>query len=355
VIRVAHLVSHTGTYGGERFVLALERAQRAAGIDALIVSGCSRRRIFAIARTLRALRPDIVHTHLAHAKHWGRLAAIIAGARHVVHTEHGNDFHSPLALRLLTRALHAKTECVIAFTGAQAQRIVEAEKVPLRKIAIVPNGIDMRSLHCGDRAAARAALGVSEHISMILCVGRLDAVKRYDRAVEALALLASHEEAHLYVAGDGGMRNAILAHAAQRGIEERVHLLGYRDDVVALLRAADVVLNTSQSEGMPLSLIEASCSGARIVCTPWPGAHEALGEHARIAPGTEPHAIATALQEALKAPWPDAPTVRRAQQRFAIERAAAEYVALYKDVLAHARAGVASSLPSTAAPGDPAR
>ncbi len=349
MIRVAHVISATGTYGGERFVPALAHAQRAAGIDALVVTGCSRHDVVSLARRLRALRPEIVHTHLAHAKHWGRLAALLTGVPHIVHTEHANDFRSPLPLRLLSRFLHARTDRVVAFTQAQAQRIAKYERVPLDRIVIIPNGIDTDELESCRRDSARAALGIEPEICMILCVGRLDAVKRYDRALEALALLPQSANVHLFIAGDGRLREQIRRYASERGVADRLHLLGYRNDVPRLLSAADVVLNTSESEGMPLSLIEALCSGIPVVSTPWPGAGQFLAGSARVTADSRPESIAATLQAALSDARQSTP-LDDLRERFSIGRVAAKHASLYAEVLGREQAQHASPTPSSVAP-----
>lgn len=331
-MRVAHVISQTGTYGGERFVPALVQAERAAGIDACIVTGCSRKRIFALAQTLRDLRPDIVHTHLAHAKYWGRIAAILAGVPHIVHTEHGNDFRAPLPLRAIGRALQFRTDRVVALTRAQATRIARYERIPFEKIAIIANGIELGTLQSAGSGAARAELGGTDGGRIVLAVGRLDAVKRYDRAIESLALLPRSANVHLSIAGDGRERSRLARIAAERGVGDRVHLLGYRDDVPALLGAADVVLNTSESEAMPLSLIEALCSGVRVVTTPWPGAIEIFAADAAVVPDFQPQSIAVALETALDAGALPAQRVSALRERFSIDRAAASYAAVYAEL-----------------------
>jgi glycosyltransferase involved in cell wall biosynthesis len=347
VIRVAHVISHTGTYGGERFVPALERAQRTAGIDALVITGCSRNRILALSSVLRGLRPDLVHTHLAHAKYWGRIAAILAGVPHIVHTEHGNDFRVPLALRPIRALLHARTDRVVALTHAQALRIATYEGVPSEKIAIVPNGIEVGQLQDADRRVARERISSEAGLRIILAVGRLDPVKRYDRAIEALALMRA--DVHLYIAGEGRDRERLVQIAIERGVAERVHLLGYRTDVPALLSAADVVLNTSESEAMPLSLIEALCAGVPVVATPWPGATELLGTNAIVADGFESQPIAAAVAAALRGAIPRATPLSQVRERFSIERATALYAAVYAEVLGLVPARHASPPPGSAA------
>jgi glycosyltransferase involved in cell wall biosynthesis len=357
MMRVVHVVSQTGTYGGERLVAALARAQRAMGIDARIVTiydsvsvegvstisahrGLTARGggmlfFFRLVSALRRLQPDVVHTHLAHAKYWGRLAAAFARAPHIIHTEHGNDFRASGMRRTLTSLLHRRTDSVVAFTREHAQRISALEGYPLERIAIIPNGIVIRNRH------SRSSRGRT-----ILFIGRLDPIKRPERAIEALALLP--RDTRLVIAGDGRLRQHILNRARELRVNGRVRLLGYRRGLNELLAYADAVVNTSDSEAMPLSLIEARCAGVPVVATPWPGAHELLGEAGAVSADFAAHSIAEALVHALAQPPISRPSLENVRAQFSIERCARSYADLYATVLAPAQGRLSSPSPDNA-------
>lgn len=353
-MRVVHVVSHTGTYGGERFVPALARAQRAAGVDGHIVTiydarpvrgvpcySCGRRFsgrargggplfFYRLLVLLRRLRPDVVHTHLAHAKYWGRLAAVLVGAPCIVHTEHANAFEEPWLKRILARALDYRTAAVVALSNAQSERIAEIEGVRRERLTVIPNGVEAAPLPMAGtrtRARVRAELGLQQRTRIVLAIGRLDPVKGYDLALETLALLPS--EMVLVVAGDGPQREALLARAAELEVRDRFFLLGYRSDVSRLLDAADIVLNASRSEAMPLSVLEALCAGVPVVTTPWPGASELVDAQA-VAASFDAAAIARALERA-PAVTDRASAAKKARAHFSIERTAAAYALLYRD------------------------
>lgn len=353
-MRVVHVVTQIGTYGGERFVPALARAQRAAGLDVTIVTLSPSASIddgvpiHAVARngrrpgqtlsffshlvgTMRALRPDIVHTHLAYGKTWGRLAAMLAGRVPIVHTEHANDFGGSHAYRYLGRLLHARTSRIVALSRAHADRIARYEGVASEKIAVIPNGIEQRGPHA-DRDTARKRFGLSETDRLVLFLGRLDDVKRPRLAVEAFASLDAELHARLWIAGDGPLRGAVAETARERGLGDRVSLLGYRSDTSALLAAADAVLNTSRTEAMPLSVIEARCEGVPIASTPWPGADELLEAGGTLAADDSPAAVAQALNVAVRTGRATDAERALARESFSIERAAAAHAALYHSI-----------------------
>ncbi len=344
-MRVVHVVSEIGTYGGERFVEALARAQRRVGVDAIVLViyeptrapedlpflSAGRRRsggraqgggvsfFFRLVGLLRALHADIVHTHLAHAKHWGRLAAFLAGARCIIHTEHGNAFDEGAVKRGLTRLLHRRTRRVTGFSQGHAERLAQRECIPPDRITVIPNGIELEPL------PVRTDHGQTTRA--ILAIGRLEPVKGYESAIEALALLPNRFQ--LTIAGEGSLRGSLVRQAERLGVRERLHLLGYRNDILKLLGEADLVLNTSSSEAMPLSLIEALCAGARVVSAPWPGAQELARYGARLSDDFTPASIARAIESALDVAPPSAETLAATREHFSIERVALEYAGLY--------------------------
>jgi glycosyltransferase involved in cell wall biosynthesis len=80
-------------------------------------------------------------------------------------------------------------------------------------------------------------------------------------------LAVRHPSVHLAISGRGELEGALLARAREHGLGHRVHLLGLRSDVPAVLAAADLFVLPSLSEGLPLALLEAMFAGCPIVAT----------------------------------------------------------------------------------------
>jgi glycosyltransferase involved in cell wall biosynthesis len=351
-LRIVHVVSNLGTYGGERFVAALVRKQQTLhpGIavvafaasdsqDSAAVLPVTKRRhdlffLPRLATTLRSLRPDVVHTHLAHAKHWGRMAAVLARVPAIVHTEHANAFDDRGVRRALTAILHRRTTFVVGFSEDHVHRLASAEHLPPARLRVIPNGIDLAELDSLSRAAARKALHVDDDRRMVLSLARLDPVKGLDLLVDAMGRMCGGSPAHAYLAGDGVLAESLRERAKRLGISDRIHFLGYRTDRAILLAAADAVAVTSHSEAMPLSLIEALCSGVPVVTTAWPGATQLLaGTSASIVPSRDPAAFARALDRVLQ---PDAQAEARVRapafrRQYDISATARRYLDLYEE------------------------
>jgi len=147
----------------------------------------------------------------------------------------------------------------------------------------IPNFRDPEPFVAVDRAVAgrnlRAELGVGADVDLVGLVGHLIQQKRPDRALDALeAMHARGQAAHLVVAGDGPLRDDFERDVARRGLDPYVHVLGSRDDIAQLLAAIDVLILTSDSEGLPGVLIEAQMAGCPIVTVPVGGVRELVDD-----------------------------------------------------------------------------
>jgi glycosyltransferase involved in cell wall biosynthesis len=232
----------------------------------------------ALERTLRELRPDVVHTHSSKAGVLGRLASMSSGIGARVHTPHTFAFlfgamFGPLqrnVFREIERALAGATDRVIAVSADEAATFAASGVVPRERIVVVPNGVDPAPW-----AAAAPfdwkTLGIAPQTRVIVVVGLLNVAKGQDLALRALAQ-DGLEGAHLVLAGHGEMREPWEALASELGLADRVHFLGWRDDVPRLVAGADVVLLPSRWEGMPYVALQAMAAARPVVATRVDGA-----------------------------------------------------------------------------------
>lgn len=176
-----------------------------------------------------------------------------------------------------------------------------------RDAQVVIHGIDVAraSEPDLDRQEARTRLGVRDGDAVVLVVAALRAAKDHTTLLHAAARLRrGRDDLHVLCAGDGPERDRILALRRSLTLQDHVHLLGHRDDVATLLRAADVLCIASRHEGLPLIVMEAQVAGLPIVATRAGGVPELLedGVDGRLVPGGDPIALADALAEVLDDP-----------------------------------------------------
>jgi glycosyltransferase involved in cell wall biosynthesis len=187
-----------------------------------------------------------------------------------VHTFHGHllqGYFAPPTTRLVARAeslLASHTDRLIA-VGAQVRDDLLAAGIgrPAQYDVVAP-GTSLGDLP--DRFTARRALGLPQDVPVVAYVGRLTRIKRPDRLITvAREVIQAVPDARFVVCGDGDLA-ADVAQAAT-DLSPSLQLLGWRADVETIYAAADVILLTSDNEGMPVSLIEAGLAGLPAVAT----------------------------------------------------------------------------------------
>ena len=192
-----------------------------------------------------------------------------------------------------------------------------------------------------DRRRARDDLGLPADGILVAFVGRLADVKRPDRfARVAQRVAAERSDVSFVVAGEGSGLGELQATVARSPeLRGRVHFLGWRSDVANVYAAADLVLLTSDNEGMPLSLIEAAAAGRPTVTTDVGSAAEVVvNEQTGIVCPIDDGALARAVldlcaDDARRETMGEA-AIERARTEFSRSRVAERMAALYEAVIA---------------------
>lgn len=267
------------------------------------------RALAALIAVCRDFKPDIVHTHLAKAGTVGRLAARIAGVRHVVHTYHGTVFRgyfSPLKSRIfvaIERALGHISSRLVAITPGQRRQLLDFGIGDERKVIEIPLGLDLlQFLEPLDQSVARSRLGVPSEGLIVALVARLAPVKNVSLFLRAMSKVT--EPAFAVIVGDGEQRAALEAESADLGIADRCQFLGWQGDVRAVYAAADIVALTSVNEGSPVSIIEAMAAARAVVCTAVGGVPDVVADNVsgRLVRSGDVESMAATISDLLRDP-----------------------------------------------------
>nr|WP_207791389.1 glycosyltransferase [Sphingosinicella soli] len=166
----------------------------------------------------------------------------------------------PAARRMMVEAARAADGLLAVSESLKAD--MAAMGIPPEKIRVHRTGIELDRFRPVERTPAKAALGVSG--PLLLAVGNLVALKRFDLVIGAAEALP---ETTLLIAGEGRERRKLEAMIAERGLSQRVKLLGgvHHTDMPALMAAADVFVHAASSEGLANVWVEALASGTPVV------------------------------------------------------------------------------------------
>jgi len=239
----------------------------------------------ALRRLMAAGRYDMVHVHTPVAGVLGRLAARREGVPRIVATAHGLYAHEGMAWPRRLAFLAAEW---VAGRASDALFSQSAEDAVLARrwglagrgpVVAIGNGADPARFlpDAAARVRVRAALDTPADAVVVLAVGRLVAEKGHAELLAAMRGVP----AHLWIAGErlpsdhgGDVAAALQAASADPALAPRLRVLGYRQDVPDLLRAADVFALASHREGMPRSVAEAMLAGLPVVGTAIRGIRE---------------------------------------------------------------------------------
>lgn len=304
------------------------------------------RALLLIRRAIRRFRPDIVHTHTAKAGVLGRLAAASCQVPVRVHTFHGHTLHGYFGRvasglsKLIERVLARGTTVLVAVGEQVRDDLVNARIGRPDQYIVIPPGVE--TPECVDQTLARSRLGLPTEVPVVLFVGRLTAIKRPDRLIEAMRLvLERHPNVVLAVAGEGGLLAETERLAAPLG--SSVRFLGWQSDIGDLFAAADFAVLTSDSEGMPVTLIEAAMAGIPSVTTDAGSAREVVLDGVTgIVTALDSVAVATGLARLLDndlCKQMGASARERAEAKFGTRRLLSDHEGLYGRLMADLATG----------------
>lgn len=341
--RAGHEVHVAAILDPEHADHPLLRAVVVGGVHAhpITVGGREYRRERALVRSLCAeLRPDVVHTHgyRTDVLHGPVARSMGIPAVTTVHGFTGGDWKNRLYEFLQIRAFR------------RADAVVVVSK-PLRD-QLVSRGIPEVRTHCIfngwadpipflDRAEARATLGIPEDLWCAGFIGRLGREKGPDTFADGIAQLRADTlgDERGVIIGDGEMRAAIAARADASGPGASLHLAGAIEDAGRFVRAFDVLVLSSRTEGTPMVLFEAMAARIPIVATRVGGVPDVVSENeALLVSADDPAALAEAIAQVRSDPAGALARADRAAQRLTTTYAADDWREAY-DVVYRSVAG----------------
>lgn len=293
-MKVVHMIDSEGMYGAEHVLYNLLPRLREMGIDAMFAclsptdtagadlgralekkrvpvvylnerKKISPKGLLAIYRTLKSSRAKILHVHGYKATILGGMVARAAGVPIIstYHAEAGKYPELSTYVRMETPFLR-KAACVIAVSGVIRDELTQ-RGISKGKISVIHNGIEDPIRHS---MADYRMTDESKSELGILCIGRLIPVKRFDLVIRAVSILRNEfPGVRLTIAGAGPLEAELKSMVKNLGLEDSVSLPGYVSDIAELFRNADIFVLPSETEGSPITLIEAMAFSRPIVAS----------------------------------------------------------------------------------------
>ncbi len=260
--------------------------------------------VFTIARLLKQFKPHIIHSHQIGCLLYSGPASRLVGTSRIVHTQHGKDY-SNHGMRRVGRIASRFADCYCCVSKDIAREVGDARIVSPCRIVVVPNGVAADDLvGPADARARRGDWSIPEKSPVIGTIGRLTPIKRHDLLLEAFARLRKRRpDAHLVLVGDGPSRRSLAQAAEGLGIACAVHFTGHQPHPERFLRLINVFALTSESEGMPLALLEAWAAGLPVVAFGVGGLPEIIdGDNGVLVPFGDCASLSVVFEDLLRDP-----------------------------------------------------
>jgi glycosyltransferase involved in cell wall biosynthesis len=263
-----------------------------------------------VPRLLRIVRSGgyrVLDTQNAQSKFWSALAArradvaLVSTLNSWYESEHRGGIRGRL-YQAIERRTSAATDLYIAVSGEIRDRLT-AESAAVDAVALIPNAIRLDPASVvADKQWLVSSLEIPSDARVLCAVGRLVEAKSHEDLIDAVAALAD-PALHCLIVGEGRLRSKLATRIARLGLDRRVHLLGHRQpsEVLRIVKASDVFVMPSSTEGTPIALLEAAALARPIVATRVGGIPELLshGVHALLVDPREPPVLANALRHVL--------------------------------------------------------
>lgn len=360
--RILHFIPSMYGGGAERQLLYLSEALPARGwevhvalraggvhLERLERSGAAVHRLGAsgnyspvllreVAGAMKRLRPDIVQTWLTQMDVAAGLVATVKSVPWIL-TERSSpiDFLPP-GKRRLREVVAAGAAAVVANSQAGARYWSRAR--PSLPRFVVPNGLPLQEIEAAE-AMRLDDYRRSDDTKFVIAVGRFDEGKNFVVLVEALSIVAKRCDVVAFLCGSGPSEAHVRAAVAAAGLEDRVILPGYVEDLWSWMRAADLFVSVSHFEGLPNAVIEAAACGTALVLSDIAPHRELFGDDAAwFVDQRNVPAVAAAITAALGDDGERAARAAAAQalrRRWSVEAMAAAYDSIYSSVMEERR------------------
>ena len=216
---------------------------------------------------------DIVHSHTFPTQMWVALARLILRNRKVkfITTEHSthNRRREKFYFRPLDKLIYSQYDSIISITKKTRDNLInwiDPKRKKLDKHIVIENGVDIEKIKDAiPYKKSELIEDISENTKLICMVGRFSEAKDQPTLIRAISKLP--KDIHLVLVGEGPLISDNKALAGELGISDRVHFLGFRQDIPRILKTIDIVVLSSHWEGFGLAAVEGMAAGKPVIAS----------------------------------------------------------------------------------------
>lgn len=309
VLKVLHIINNLGSGGAEKLIeefLPLMNNIKGVKADVLLLTDKNNvfdkklkengvtvnvvplRKIYSpfnilyIKKYIVERNYDVVHAHLFPTIYWTSIASklIFKNRPKFIITEHSthNRRRGKCFLFYIEKFIYFNYDKIISINEMTQEKLIfwlKPKRKYLQKFAVIKNGININKFREAEPYNKKEInSNFTESTRLVCMVGRLS--KQKDQATLIKAMKNLPEDVHLLLIGEGPLKGKSKNLAKEEGVENRVHFLGFRNDVERLLKTCDIVVLSSNWEGFGLAAVEGMASGKPVLASDIPGLREVV-------------------------------------------------------------------------------
>lgn len=309
VVKILHLINNLGSGGAEKLLedliplmnqmedveadILLLTDKKNVFYESLVQKGIKvdvikyrkmydPRNILEIKKYICKGKYDLVHSHIFPTQYWVALSRLIIRNKKVkfVTTEHSthNRRREKFYFRIIDRFIYSKYDVIISVTEKTRDNLInwiDPKRKRIDKYVVIENGVDIEKIkEALPYKKTDLVSDIGDDIKLVCMVGRFSEAKDQPTLIKALSKLPL--DIHLALVGEGPLKEDNKKLAKELGILDRVHFLGFREDIPRILKSVDIVVLSSHWEGFGLSAVEGMAAGKPVIVSDVEGLAEVV-------------------------------------------------------------------------------
>lgn len=299
----------------------------------------SPKNIFYIRKYIIKGKYDIVHVHLFPAFYWVSLAAklIFKNKPKFVYTEHNthNRRREKGYLKPVEKFIYNSYDKIISISQQTEDNLIRWLKPKdSKKFIVIENGVDIEKfINAKPYNKSEIDSEFTNDVKLICMVGRFSEQK--DQATLIKAMKQIPDNVHLLLIGEGPLKEKNEDLAKEIGIKDRVHFLGFRNDIPRILKTIDIFVLSSNWEGFGLAAVEGMAAGKPVIASDVPGLRDIVKGSGLLFPVGNSDELARKINELVCEKSKYGEISKKCQERaknYSLERMVEQYIKLYKEI-----------------------
>jgi len=290
------------------------------------------------SKLIKEVGPDVVHSHMVHANIFARLLRVFIKIPKLISTVHSSNDGGYIR-KIAYRATHFLANITTNVSHEAVKKFEDNRAVPKGGMLVQYNGVDMDYFHkrnSNDLIRNEFLIQPTTHV--LLAIGRMTEAKDYPNLFQAISYM-NLQHIVLLIAGTGPLESELKQLSYDMSLQDKIIFLGIRNDIPELMSAADLLVLSSEWEGLPMVIGEAISTECLVVTTDAGGSKEWFPKNLQhlVVPVKSPEILANKIDELLIQPLTISNAIKKqaklfVQNKFSIKKTVSDWRALYSNI-----------------------